>query len=206
MANILVVDDEPDLIMVITDILNSAGHDVIESGSGYEALEKLKRVKPDLILLDVMMPAMDGWETLSLIRENDGLQGIPVAMLTAKPLTQEAIEKNNFEGLVDYIEKPFSREDLLRKININIIEGLEIIEDTKADLKSKGGDENVITEYESSAKLEMLHANVALNLKEILEEIDKPIDRGDLRSAVESQERAAELFKKKRMDILRDFL
>ena len=68
------------------------------------------------ILLDIMMPGMDGWETLKELKKDEELKLVPVSMLTVKPLTLETFKQEDMEGLVDYIVKPFSKEDLLETL------------------------------------------------------------------------------------------
>lgn len=112
MTEIMVVDDEPDIIYMLKVLLEKEGHEVIEAYSGRECLEKLKIEKPDLILLDIVMPKMDGWETLKAIKEDGNLKSIPVVMLTAKALPIE-MEREDVKGVADYITKPFTKEDLI---------------------------------------------------------------------------------------------
>ena len=85
MARVLVVDDETDLRNLVADILIDAGHDVIKAEDGGAALEKAWTEQPDIILLDVMMPVMDGFEVLTKLRQNPATRATPVVMLTAFP-------------------------------------------------------------------------------------------------------------------------
>ena len=83
MARVLVVDDEPDIRDSLVDILGYAGYEMLEAEDGGEGFEKASSQQPDIILLDVMMPVMDGFETLKKLRENPATKTIPVIMLTA---------------------------------------------------------------------------------------------------------------------------
>lgn len=119
MANhkkILVVDDEQDLVETIRLKLSSEGYKVESANTGVEALEKAKQTKPDLILLDIMMPELNGYQVCKKIKEDDSLKNIPVVMLTAK-----AQESDKFWGLEtgadDYITKPFEFSNLLKTIS-----------------------------------------------------------------------------------------
>ncbi|HQN92020.1 MAG TPA: response regulator, partial [Methanoculleus sp.] len=87
MYTILIVDDSPMIVDVFATMLQRGGYKPITSLSGEECLEVLKTTPPDLILLDIMMEPMDGWETLEKIKANPATRNIPVLMLTAKPLT-----------------------------------------------------------------------------------------------------------------------
>ncbi|WP_290745293.1 HD-GYP domain-containing protein [Fibrobacter sp. UBA4309] len=113
-AKILVVDDTKTNIEVLEGILSSY-YDVIVAMNGQKAVSLAQRVHPDLILLDVMMPEMDGYETLRQIRQNDASKDIPVFFLTAKSDSQS--EKQGLDlGAVDYIAKPFMPELILLRI------------------------------------------------------------------------------------------
>jgi DNA-binding response OmpR family regulator len=113
MANtVLVVDDSSDVRLVCRVNLEYHGFAVREAESGSEALEIVRRDPPDLVLLDVMMPNMDGWEILSTLKGDPSTAGIPVVMLTAR--TREADQIRGWRaGASDYIIKPFNPEALI---------------------------------------------------------------------------------------------
>ena len=113
---ILVVDDEEDILHFLELVLREKGYHVATASSGHEALTRAQMEKPDLILLDIMMPQMDGWEVLKLLRVDDETSGIPVAMLSARTEAKDRVQGLQ-EGAVDYICKPFSLQDLLAKID-----------------------------------------------------------------------------------------
>ena len=118
---ILVVDDEEDILHFLELVLREKGYEVATASSGHEALTRAQMVKPDLILLDIMMPQMDGWEVLKLLRVDDETSDIPVAMLSARTEAKDRVQGLQ-EGAVDYICKPFSLQDLLAKIDAIFIE------------------------------------------------------------------------------------
>lgn len=109
---ILVVDDEPRIIGFIRMNLELEGHQVIEARSGIEALEAVRTMLPDVILLDVMMPDLDGFETLRMLRE---FSNIPVIMLTAKGEENDRVYGLEL-GADDYITKPFGPRELSSRI------------------------------------------------------------------------------------------
>ena len=109
---ILVVDDEPRMIGFIRMNLELEGHQVIEAHSGLEALESIRTQLPDIVLLDVMMPDMDGFETLRLLRE---FSNIPVIMLTAKGDENDKVYGLEL-GADDYVTKPFGPRELSGRI------------------------------------------------------------------------------------------
>src|SRR5688572_26178542 len=109
---ILVVDDEPRMIGFIRMNLELEGHQVIEAHSGLEALEAVRTKLPDVVLLDVMMPELDGFETLRMLRE---FSNIPVIMLTAKGEENDKVYGLEL-GADDYITKPFGPRELSSRI------------------------------------------------------------------------------------------
>ncbi len=112
---ILVVDDEDDILNFLELVLREKGYEVLTAGGGQEALTQAQMAKPDLVLLDIMMPQMDGWEVLKLLRVDEETASVPVAMLSARTDAQDRVQGLQ-EGAVDYIFKPFSLQDLLKKI------------------------------------------------------------------------------------------
>lgn len=111
---IMFVDDERDVVDSVKSILKKGGYDVVTAYSGKECLKKLESEKVDLILLDIMMPEMDGWDVCAKIKENKKTEKIPVVFLTAKT---DPISKGMGKlASADYIEKPFDIKDLLRRV------------------------------------------------------------------------------------------
>lgn len=109
---ILVVDDEPRMIRFIRLNLEHDGYDVFEASSGEEALEKLRDHIPNLVILDVMMPGVDGFETLRMLRE---ISSVPVIMLTAKGDVEDRVKGLEL-GADDYIAKPFDPSELVSRV------------------------------------------------------------------------------------------
>ena len=121
---ILAVDDENDVLLVIKTALQSEGFDVTAAADGPEALQRLKDDKPDLILLDVMMPGMTGFEVLDKIRANAETAKIPVIMLTG--ISERAKIRDAISSGADfYIVKPFEFHDLLSKVNMALNPSLD---------------------------------------------------------------------------------
>lgn len=113
---IMVVDDEPDIVKLVKISLEMANFDVIEAYSGLEALEKTKTIVPDLYLLDIMMPDMNGYEVCEKLKENNRTKTVPVVMLTAKGQKGDA-EQGLRVGADDYIIKPFDPYELGEQIS-----------------------------------------------------------------------------------------
>ncbi|MBT9583920.1 response regulator [bacterium] len=114
-SRILLVEDEPGNIQAVSAILKEQGYQISVATSGLQALEVLKRVRPDLILLDVMMPGIDGFETCLRIKASTDWREIPIIFLTAKTETADIVR--GFEvGAVDYVAKPFNAHELLARV------------------------------------------------------------------------------------------
>ena len=113
---VLVVEDSPTTRKVIKMTLQGNDFDVIEAEDGVEALTKINDEQPDLILLDVMLPKLDGYGILSVLKQNSGLKGVPVIMLTSKDGLKDRI-KGRFSSASAYLTKPFKPEVLLAKVH-----------------------------------------------------------------------------------------
>jgi DNA-binding response OmpR family regulator len=111
-AHVLVVDDDPDIRGLVKELLERQGYGVSEAANGKDALRSLYASPPDVVLLDVSMPELDGWQTLERIRD---LSDVPVAMLTARAAELEKV-RGLKAGADDYITKPFGRQELLARI------------------------------------------------------------------------------------------
>jgi len=112
---ILVVDDEPDVIEILRFNLNGAGFEVTASENGKDALQKARRLKPDLIVLDLMLPEMDGLEVCKYLRRDPATENIPVLMLTARAGEIDRVLGLEI-GADDYVVKPFSPRELVLRI------------------------------------------------------------------------------------------
>ncbi len=116
---ILVVEDSPTIRKVITITLKRNGYNIIEAGDGLEALSRVSEEKPDLILLDVVLPKMDGFKLLSIIRDNKEHKDIPVIMLTSKDGFVNKV-KGKMAGANAYLTKPFDPNNMLKEIEKQI--------------------------------------------------------------------------------------
>jgi two-component system alkaline phosphatase synthesis response regulator PhoP len=115
-GKILVVDDEIYIVHILDFSLGMEGYEVVTALDGEQALEKVTSEKPDLIVLDIMMPKLDGYEVCKAIKANSATKHIPVILLSAKGRNVD--QKMGFEvGADDYITKPFSPRKLVERIN-----------------------------------------------------------------------------------------
>ena len=112
----MVVDDEENVVELVKVLLEQEGYKVITASNGKECLEKLKTTKPDLILLDMMMPGMSGREVCEKIRANPKTRDIKVVFLTVARFSETGKHVLESLNVTDYITKPFDNEDLLRRI------------------------------------------------------------------------------------------
>ena len=116
MAKILVVDDEPDIVRVIVKIMESRDHQVDTAADGPEALERIKENAPDVVILDLNLPKMDGFEVCKRIKNDDNTMHIPVVMLTAAYVSVQDAERGTKAGADEYVTKPFLREVLIHNV------------------------------------------------------------------------------------------
>jgi CheY-like chemotaxis protein len=116
MAKILIVDDEPDLIFLSKKMLEIEGHAVTGAKNSEEGFRKIRKERPDIILMDVMMPDDDGWEACKKIKESDETSDIPVVMFTVRS-SEDSVERSlKYANADAQINKPFDKKDLLNTI------------------------------------------------------------------------------------------
>ena len=115
MSKILVVDDEQDVLDVLRLVLAKSGYEVLTATSGMAGLTQAESQLPDLILLDIMMQQMDGWEVLKLLKLDERTAGIPVVILSARVEPKDKI-RGLQEGAIDYVTKPFAVREILETI------------------------------------------------------------------------------------------
>jgi CheY-like chemotaxis protein len=118
----MVVDDEEDVLFVVESMLREEGYDVVSCTSGEECLERIREENPDLVLMDIMMPGMDGWAATAKIKENPKTRHIPVAMLTVRASKEDKLRSFHKSKCDAYIVKPIDREELL-KVSRWLLEG-----------------------------------------------------------------------------------
>ncbi|MBT4125813.1 MAG: response regulator [Chloroflexi bacterium] len=113
---ILVVDDVADIQVLLVAVLQRAGFEVIEAADGTTVESWVEDARPDLIILDLMMPGMDGWDTLELLKSNPDSSDIPVIISSALS-EEEDFDKAREMGAVDYLPKPWSADDLVARVS-----------------------------------------------------------------------------------------
>ena len=110
---ILIVDDDPHIGELLHVNLDAAGYDVDRALNGHEAIDRIAAAHPDLILLDVMMPGMDGWELCKAIRDDPECADIRIVMLTARDTDRDKMIGKGVFGVDEYLTKPFDMDELL---------------------------------------------------------------------------------------------
>ena len=114
---ILCIEDEPEMIDLIRLILNRRGFEVKGANGGIEGLEMVRQDPPDLVLLDLMMPDMDGWEVYQQMKADEKTRDIPVIVVTAKAQSIDRVLGLHIAKVDDYISKPFSPQELLASVD-----------------------------------------------------------------------------------------
>jgi DNA-binding response OmpR family regulator len=113
---VVCIEDEPEMIDLVRLILGRRGFDVTGANGGLEGLETVQREKPDLVLLDLMMPDMDGWEVYQRIKSDEDLREIPIVVVTAKAQSIDKVLGLHIAKVDDYITKPFGPQELLESV------------------------------------------------------------------------------------------
>jgi two-component system KDP operon response regulator KdpE len=147
---ILVIDDDPAFVRLVEQVLTQGGYEVFTAASGKEGLRLLFTHQPDIVLLDVVMPEMDGWQTCSRIRD---ITDIPVIMLTAQKNTEEDIVRGLECGADNYLIKPVGRRELVGRVQAVI---------RRAELSSQEG-EREITYSDGYLTVDIAQRQVLLN-------------------------------------------
>lgn len=163
MYTVMVVDDSPFIVDIFVTMLERGGYKTLAAYGGEEALETLRTVKPDLILLDIMMEPMDGWETLMHLKNGPDTKEIPVMMLTAKQLTPSEAQEYGIY-IEDYIMKPITHRELYDAIE-NLLSRKRMIETDMKMAAEAGVDRKLIDEYSRLRR----QADVSKRLLRLLE-------------------------------------
>lgn len=117
LRTVVCVEDEPEMIDLIQLILNRKGFKVIGAHGGVEGLETIRRLTPDLVLLDLMMPEMDGWQVYQQLKADEKTKDIPVIVVTAKAQNIDKVLGLHIAKVDDYIPKPFSLQELVDRVD-----------------------------------------------------------------------------------------
>lgn len=116
-SKILLVDDEPDIIYLVKRFLERAGYSVVEAYGGRDALKKTEMEKPDLVLMDVMMPDLDGWEVSRSLKSSEDTRDIPIVMLTVRTSHDSRQKSKEYAHADEHLGKPASGKEILSLID-----------------------------------------------------------------------------------------
>jgi two-component system phosphate regulon response regulator PhoB len=152
--HILVVEDEPDTAELLEFHLENAGYKVTIAEDGYEALKKIHKLRPDLLILDLMIPEIDGFEVCRLIRKDPANESLPVMMCTAKSDETSKIQGLDF-GADDYVTKPFSPREVVLRVK-NLLKRSDSVNRTDIERLSIGKITIDKNSYEVSVEGELL--------------------------------------------------
>ena len=114
---VVCIEDEPEMIDLVKLILGRKGFELVGAVGGREGLETVRKHKPDLVLLDLMMPDMDGWEVYQQMKADEELKAIPVIVVTAKAQSIDKVLGLHIAKVDDYVTKPFGPQELLQSVN-----------------------------------------------------------------------------------------
>ncbi|WP_019039252.1 response regulator transcription factor [Psychroflexus tropicus] len=117
MKKILLVDDEPNIIMALEYSLRKNNYDIFIARDGEEAINLIEKLEPDLVVLDIMMPKVDGYEVLEFLQQHEGLKNKTQTIVISAKHKESDVQKGFELGAKDYIKKPFSMKKLLHRIN-----------------------------------------------------------------------------------------
>jgi DNA-binding response OmpR family regulator len=133
---VLVVDDEKSILELLVLVLQDAGYEVIAASDGREAIVRALQERPDVIILDILMPGLDGWETCDHLMSHEQTAGIPIIFLTARARPEDQL-RGWYSGCFDYITKPFEVDQLLKRVEIATRASHEEIERARGELREQ---------------------------------------------------------------------
>jgi DNA-binding response OmpR family regulator len=122
MANILVVDDEPEIVKLVAKTMEARGHNVLVARDGQEALDAVARERPDLLIIDLNLPKIDGFEVTKRLKSDPATKDLPIIMMTAAFPTVADADRGLATGADEYVVKPFLREVLVHNVERLLVE------------------------------------------------------------------------------------
>lgn len=202
MYRILIVDDNPAITDILARMVRHEGLEAIEAHSGEEALAVIRKEHPDLVFLDILMEPMDGWETLSRIKQDAGTADIPVMMITAKSLDPAEVRAHTAQ-FEDYIQKPITRRELCRVIRQYFKKELEIGDEVER-ARMSGVDAGLLNEFRRLSRDIEVHQRLLLLLWNVFRTSAEGDPRkGDLLEAIGCMETAQNAMRARHQEIRR---
>lgn len=200
---IITIDDEPDVRELIKITLERGNNQVLTVKDGKTGLQTIQEKEPDLVLLDVNMPGLNGWDVLEEINRREDVDKVPVAMLTGEKLTITQILRKELDCLVDYIEKPFQPtclreivENILNKLNeIRVIRN-RIIESFPEDGRT------MASVFMGWCRTQMIHETLLEKLKRMKTECYNSEKRSRIEGLIQGERKTIERSKAKKEEII----
>jgi len=177
-STVLIIDDKPDNLRLLAEILRQQSYKVRSAPSAAHAKKTINKELPDIILLDIMMPGMDGYQFCRLLKENPTTQHIPVIFLSAKSETSDKVTGFDL-GAVDYITKPFDIDEVLARVNVHLDIKERLLKNKRTQKYSKSGLSNeqltgilgTMNQYMTS---EQPYLNAAFSIETLSVQLDIP--------------------------------
>lgn len=198
---VMIVDDESDLRELVRTSLEREGYKVLEAGDGEECLEILEDESPDLILLDINMPGLNGWETLEQMDAQGITSEVPVAMFTIEELTFVKMLRQKMERLVGYIEKPFKRDELLEMVE-EIINKTKKVYQLKDKIEQSPEDGKLAKAFLEWNQTQMIHERLLEKLKLMKKNFKEKQKLAHAKNLIKGEKQTIEEAKRKKKDIL----
>lgn len=203
MSQVMIVDDEKDIRRLVDITLDKEGIDVLKAENGEKALEILNDESPDLVLQDINMPGLDGWETLKEMEKQGFTKESPVIMFTIEDLTFVKMLREDVEGLVGYIEKPFKREELTTLVKEYIEETKEIKNTREKIEESPNGGESLGEAYEAWSRSVLIHRRFLEKLEKMEKESEEDGKLARIENMKIGEKNTMEHLKQKKKEIAR---
>jgi CheY-like chemotaxis protein len=171
MESVLIVDDNVDLRELYSIVLGKCGYEIFTAPGGNECISLLSKKQPDLVLLDIMMEPMDGWETLDLIRSSQKTREIPVIMVTGKQPTREEIHQH-FGTIDGYVIKPVTIHELAGLVKTFFQRRQRVNRGVQA-FRESGANENLLAEYQQLCRVLAADSFPSKIMPELRQDIDQ---------------------------------
>lgn len=200
----MIIDDEEGIRELVDRTLSREGYDVLTAESGKRAIEMMKDGTPDLILLDINMPGLDGWETLDKMEEEGITEDAPVMMFTVEELTFVKMLREDIEGLVGYMEKPFDRSELVKTVE-RIIEETKKISSRRDEIRENPeGGAKLADAFESWSRSKMIHERFLDKLREMEKKLEDERKLGQIKNLKRGEKNTIDDLERKMGRILED--
>jgi CheY-like chemotaxis protein len=121
MSKILIVDDDEEIVSLLAELLKDEGHDVDIVTQSLRVYDRALETRPDLILMDIMMPYLDGWDEFKLFQMDERLRDVPVIVMTADRNAYERVDRRTRQAVSDHVFKPFELDELIEKIRAALL-------------------------------------------------------------------------------------